>query len=85
LANKNIKDKLLIKISDNGIGMDKQTQKHIFDKFYRGQKGNIYHHKGLGLGLFYVKKSIESHGGKIEVYSKIGKGTSFSIYLNKIM
>jgi len=83
VATKNLKDKLLIEISDNGIGMNKQTQKHIFDKFYRGQKGNIYHHKGLGLGLFYVKKSIEAHGGKIELSSKIGKGSSFSIHLNK--
>lgn len=83
IATKNLKNAILIKVSDNGIGMDKQTQKHIFDKFYRGQKENIYHHKGLGLGLFYVKKSIESHGGKITISSKKGYGSSFSIYLNQ--
>ena len=60
ISTKNIKNTLLIEIRDNGIGMNKQTQKYIFDKFYRGQKDNVYHHKGLGLGLFYVKKSIVS-------------------------
>lgn len=85
IATKNLKNAFFIEIKDNGVGMDKQTQKYIFDKFYRGQKDNIYHQKGLGLGLFYVKKSIDSHGGKIEMSSKIGQGSSFSIYLNKTM
>jgi len=82
ISTKNIKNTLLIEIRDNGIGMNKQTQKYIFDKFYRGQKDNVYHHKGLGLGLFYVKKSIEAHRGRLEIDSRIGQGSSFSIYLN---
>ncbi|MEZ4885121.1 MAG: HAMP domain-containing sensor histidine kinase [Chitinophagales bacterium] len=72
---------LQISIEDKGMGMDRETQQHIFDKFYRGQKGNLHTVKGLGLGLYYVRKSIESHGGTIEVESKKGKGSIFRIQL----
>ena len=68
-------------INDQGIGMDDNTQKHIFDKFFRKQSGNIHNVKGHGLGLSYVKKIIEIHGGDIKLISKLGKGTTFIIYL----
>ncbi|MDO9261972.1 MAG: HAMP domain-containing sensor histidine kinase, partial [Flavobacteriaceae bacterium] len=55
---------LVIKIVDQGMGMSKNVQKHIFDKFYREQKGNVHDIKGHGLGLSYVKKMIELHQGK---------------------
>jgi two-component system phosphate regulon sensor histidine kinase PhoR len=74
---------ILIKISDNGIGINKTDQKHIFDKFYRASTGNIHKFKGLGLGLYYVKKIIEAHGGNITVTSKMGKGSIFTITLLK--
>lgn len=70
---------IVLTISDNGIGMKQQTIHFIFDKFYRAQAGNIHNVKGLGLGLYYVKKSIEAHGGTIKVKSKLGKGSTFSI------
>jgi two-component system, OmpR family, phosphate regulon sensor histidine kinase PhoR len=75
------KEHIYIKISDNGIGISKQDQKHIFDKFYRVTHGNIHKFKGLGLGLYYVKRIAESHGGDVSVDSKPGKGSIFTITL----
>lgn len=68
-----------VKIIDNGIGINKTDQKHIFDKFYRASGGNIHKYKGLGLGLFYVKKIASAHGGDVTVSSKPGKGSIFTV------
>jgi len=70
---------IFIKVTDNGIGINKNDQKHIFDKFYRAHTGNIHKFKGLGLGLYYVKKIAEAHGGDVSVNSKPGKGSTFTI------
>ncbi|MCX6322004.1 MAG: HAMP domain-containing sensor histidine kinase [Bacteroidia bacterium] len=72
---------ICIKVSDNGIGINKIDQKHVFDKFYRATTGNIHKFKGLGLGLYYVKKIAEAHGGDVTVSSKPGKGSIFTITL----
>ena len=72
---------LLIKIEDKGIGMSKNVQKHIFDKFYREQKGNIHDVKGHGLGLAYVKEIIDIHNGTFFVDSEKDKGSTFTIKL----
>lgn len=72
-------NKAVIKISDNGIGISRTDQKHIFDKFYRAASGNIHKYKGLGLGLYYVKKIAEAHGGDVSVSSKTGKGSTFTV------
>jgi len=71
--------KVLIKISDNGVGMSKEVQKHIFDKFYRKPSGNIHNIKGFGLGLSYVKAIVDAHGGSISVSSEPGNGSSFTL------
>ena len=71
--------KIFLKISDEGIGMDINTQKQIFEKFFRKQSGNIHNVKGHGLGLSYVKKIVELHDGDIKLTSKIGEGTTFII------
>jgi two-component system phosphate regulon sensor histidine kinase PhoR len=70
---------ICIRVSDNGIGISKTDQKHIFDKFYRASTGNIHKFKGLGLGLYYVKRIAEAHGGDVSVSSKPGKGSTFTI------
>jgi len=70
-----------IKIADNGIGISKTDQKHVFDKFYRASSGNIHKYKGLGLGLYYVKKIAVAHGGDVTVNSKPGKGSIFTVTL----
>jgi len=74
-------NKVCIKVSDNGIGISKADQKHVFDKFYRASSGNIHKYKGLGLGLYYVKKIAEAHGGDVTVNSKPGKGSIFTVTL----
>jgi len=72
---------ICIKVSDNGIGINKIDQKHVFDKFYRASTGNIHEFKGLGLGLYYVKKIAEAHEGDVTVSSKPGKGSTFTLIL----
>jgi two-component system, OmpR family, phosphate regulon sensor histidine kinase PhoR len=75
----NIGKFIQVRIEDNGIGMNKETQKRIFEKFYRAHTGNVHNVKGFGLGLSYVKTMIDAHGGKIKVESATGRGTSFII------
>lgn len=72
---------ILIRVSDNGIGIKKEDIRMIFDKFFRVSTGNVHDVKGFGLGLYYVKTIIESHGGRIQVKSQIGVGTTFTINL----
>lgn len=69
------------KISDTGIGIDKDAQKHVFERFYKADKARERTKKGNGLGLAIVKKIVETHDGKITVQSELGEGTVFTISL----
>ncbi len=73
--------KYTISIKDNGAGIEPHELKRIFRKFYRVQNGNVHNAKGLGLGLYFTKKVIDHHHGKIEVQSLPGIGTEFKIEL----
>ncbi len=75
---------ITIKISDNGYGIEKKYLNDIFEPFFRVPKGNVYKGKGHGLGLSYVKKSVEILKGQIIVESSINKGTTFTIILPKL-
>jgi len=77
----NLQDKIAIKVSDNGVGMNEETRRHIFDKFYQGDKSHLS--EGNGLGLSLVKRIIELCDGEIKVRSKLNYGTTFTIELPK--
>ena len=74
-------ERLEITIEDNGIGIAKDDQKRIFDKFFRVSTGNLHDVKGFGLGLAYVKKMVNELGGDITVESQLHQGTKFIIIL----
>ena len=72
---------VIITVSDNGIGIGKIHQKYVFDKFYRVATGDIHKTKGLGLGLYYVNRIASAHGGRVDLESQPGKGSTFTVTL----
>jgi signal transduction histidine kinase len=70
---------LVVKVGDEGIGIDPEEIPFIFDLFHRARKGEK--REGYGIGLATVKAIVESHGGRVEVDSELGKGSIFTIYL----
>jgi two-component system phosphate regulon sensor histidine kinase PhoR len=75
-------DFVFIEVADKGIGIPKEEQKLVFEKYYRASRGNLAHFaKGTGLGLTIVKNIVEAHKGKTELESKPGEGSKFRILL----
>ncbi len=73
------KDVIEIQIYDTGKGMREEEKNHIFEPFYRIDKMNVETHIGLGLGLSLTQSTVAIHGGEIEVYSEVDKGSQFNI------
>lgn len=71
----------IIGIKDSGIGISKENQKKIFDKFYRVSEINLHTTKGLGLGLYLCKELVTKLGGNLKLKSDLGKGSEFYIEL----
>jgi two-component system phosphate regulon sensor histidine kinase PhoR len=74
-------ENILVTVGDKGIGIEKEYQQKVFDKFFRVPTGDVHNVKGFGLGLAYVKKIIELHQGSIELKSEKEKGTTFTLTL----
>jgi len=81
VSTENVKNFIIVKVKDNGLGISKAAQKKIFDKFYREHTGDIHNVKGHGLGLAYVKRIVDDHHGEVMVESEKGKGSTFIIKL----
>jgi signal transduction histidine kinase len=74
-------NRLMLKIMDDGIGISRNEQARIFEKFYRGKSALNHSATGTGLGLTIVKQIVEAHGGEILVESEPGRGSSFIVLL----
>ncbi|MFT7483616.1 MAG: two-component system phosphate regulon sensor histidine kinase PhoR, partial [Oceanospirillaceae bacterium] len=79
IATHNVPKGVVLQIKDKGIGIPKEYQSKIFNKFYRVPTGNVHNVKGFGLGLSYVKQIVKAHRWKIDVISEYKKGTTFDI------
>lgn len=75
------KNSIFIKIKDRGIGISKDNQEFIYNKYYRVTSGDLHDVKGFGIGLSYVKEVVNLHGGKILLESKLKEGSTFTIEL----
>ena len=82
-CHRNANGQVEISVTDQGIGIASEKQKHIFDKFYRVPTGNLHDVKGYGLGLYYVRTMIEKHGGTVSVESEPGHGSTFTLVINE--
>ena len=74
-------NELLLSVKDEGIGIRKEDQRRVFERFFRVHTGNVHDVKGFGLGLHYVQQIALAHGGGVSVRSEIGKGSVFTLSL----
>ncbi|MBN2262839.1 MAG: HAMP domain-containing histidine kinase, partial [Prolixibacteraceae bacterium] len=81
LTTRNDSGGVWVTVADKGIGMSKQVQQRVFERFFRESSGNIHNVKGFGLGLSYVKAIVDAHKGQIIVQSEPGKGSAFEVFI----
>jgi len=76
-------DRVVVEVADTGLGMDEKEIPFIFEQFYRSKAKEIRELQGTGIGLAIVQKIVRAHGGDIEVRSRPGEGSVFSVYIDK--
>jgi signal transduction histidine kinase len=74
-----VEDNAVIKVRDTGVGIPEDSVGHVFERFYRVDKARSRKSGGSGLGLSIVRNMVERNGGKIEVESKVGEGSTFTL------
>ena len=74
-----LEDDVVLSVSDQGIGIPESEQDKIFDKFYRVGSSTVHNTKGSGLGLSLVKHIMQVHQGEVQLKSKPGEGSTFSL------
>ena len=74
-------DQAVLAVSDSGIGIEAEDLEYIFQKFFRGRNASLVDPNGSGIGLYTAKKIIEMHGGRVSIYSVVGKGTRVEVLL----
>ena len=77
-------DKVLVEVEDDGLGIAKSDVPRVFERFYRTDRGRSREQGGTGLGLAIVKHIIEAHGEHVSVRSELGKGSTFTFTLKKV-
>jgi two-component system phosphate regulon sensor histidine kinase PhoR len=76
-------NKVVLEVSDNGIGISPEHHKKIFQKFYRVPFGNVHNVKGFGIGLSYVQQIVKAHRWKLKLESEPNQGSIFRVYVPK--
>lgn len=74
-------DFVVTEIRDTGIGIPEEDLEKVFDRFYRVDKSRSRESGGIGLGLSICEEIVKLHGGRIEIKSKVGEGTTVAVYL----
>ena len=80
---KQMKNEIMLQVTDTGCGIPQEDQEHIFERFYKVDKARTRQNGGTGLGLAICRWIVNAHGGRIELNSKPGKGSIFTVYLPK--
>ena len=76
-----IEDRVKLEVTDTGIGIDAMDRERLFTRFFRARHAQDQSIQGVGLGLSIIKSIVESHGGRIEVQSEVGRGSRFQVRL----
>ncbi|HOT90581.1 MAG TPA: ATP-binding protein [Anaerolineae bacterium] len=74
-------DRVFLEVMDTGVGISPEDQRRLFNRFYRVMQSRDDNVRGLGLGLYVTKSIVEAHGGNIQVVSKVGRGSTFTLVL----